>query len=200
MELTSIISTDITTWVVIPILIFLARILDVSIGTLRVIFIARGMKWLASILGFFEVLIWLLAISQILQNLTCWLNYIAYAGGFAMGNFVGMTIENRLALGTVVLQIITRLDATELVSALRGYGYGVTSLDAEGKMGPVKVLFMLVARNELNNIINTVNKYNPHAFYSIGDVRFVSEGIFPERKKSLHNRDIFISKLFRKVK
>lgn len=173
------------TYVVIPVLIFLARILDVSVGTLRMIFVAKGMKYLAPILGFFEVLIWLLAIGQILQNLSNWINYVAYAGGFAAGNYIGMIIELRLALGTVILRVITNRDASKLVAIMRENNFGVTSVEAEGKSGAVKILFAMIARTELRKIIDLVHKYNPNAFYSVEDVRVVNQGIFPARDHSL---------------
>jgi uncharacterized protein YebE (UPF0316 family) len=80
------------TWIVLPLLIFLARVVDVSMGTIRVIFVSRGLKYLAPVVGFFEVLIWLLAIGQIMKNLSSPLCYVAYAGGFAAGNYIGIVI------------------------------------------------------------------------------------------------------------
>ncbi|MFH0765595.1 MAG: DUF2179 domain-containing protein [Calditrichota bacterium] len=200
MEIFNSIDPGLRTWVVIPVLIFIARILDVSIGTVRVIFVARGMKILAPVLGFFEVLIWLLAIGQILQNLTNWQNYLAYASGFATGNFVGMVLEGRLALGTAILRVITRTDAEDLVAHLREENYGVTSLSAQGKYGPVKVLFMLVARNDLPRAIELINRFHPHAFYSVEDVRYVNEGVFPPRRGILKERYLSVWEIFRKTK
>jgi uncharacterized protein YebE (UPF0316 family) len=199
-DLNQIFGRELTVWLVIPLLIFIARIMDVSIGTLRVISIAKGMKMLAPVLGFFEIIIWLLAFGAILRNLNNWQNFIAFACGFAVGNYVGMLIENKLALGTASLRIITGRDATELENILREKGYGLTSIDAEGKSGPVKVLYMLVSRSELPGIIKTVNQYNPHAFYSIEDVRFVNEGIFPPRKRSFRTLDLKLRRLTAKIK
>lgn len=195
-----VISQGFTTWIVIPALIFLARILDVSIGTLRVIFVARGMRMLAPALGFFEVLIWLLAIGQILQNLTNWQNYIAYAAGFATGNWVGMVIENKLALGNVLVRIITHRDPMELAAHLRNADYGITTLNAEGKTGPVKVLLTVISRQELQQVIKIVNQYHPKAFYSIEDIRFAKEGIFPMRKSFMRQRYISFWELLKKSK
>ena len=96
------------TWVGLPILIFLARILDQSIGTLRLIFLSKGMKHIAPFLGFFEVIIWLLAVGQIMQHLDNWLCYVAYGAGFAMGNFIGISIEERLSLGTSIKGLYSR--------------------------------------------------------------------------------------------
>ncbi len=187
-------------WVILPILIFSARILDVSMGTLRVILVAKGVRLLASVLGFFEVLIWLVAIGQIMQNLTHWLNYIAYAAGFATGNFVGMVIEDRLALGSVLLRLITSREADTLVEELRARNYGVTSTDARGRYGPVKVIFMVLARHNLQNVLKTVERYNPRAFYTIEDVRKVHEGIPPLRRKRIGDIRIRFRNLFSKRK
>ncbi|MCK5000444.1 MAG: hypothetical protein KAS23_12960, partial [Anaerohalosphaera sp.] len=97
-------SVDVYGWFVLPLLIFLARVVDVSMGTVRIVFVSRGFKFLAPVMGFFEVLIWILAISQIMQNLNNPACYVAYAGGFAMGNFVGMWIAEKLTLGVVLVR------------------------------------------------------------------------------------------------
>jgi uncharacterized protein YebE (UPF0316 family) len=122
-------------WIVIPLLIFCARICDVSIGTIRIVFVSRGQKLFAPLLGFFEVLIWLLAIGKIMQNLDNVAAYLSYAGGFATGNFIGLWIEQKLAVGMVILRVITRKDASVLVSELENRGFGVTSIDARGNEG-----------------------------------------------------------------
>ena len=128
-------NSNLFTWFVLPLLIFFARVVDVSFGTLRIVYIAKGRRYIAPMLGFVEVLIWLLAIGQIIKNLNNVACYIAYAGGFATGNFVGIWIENKLALGTQVLRIITSRDAMDLITNLKNKGYGITLLDAEGSQG-----------------------------------------------------------------
>jgi uncharacterized protein YebE (UPF0316 family) len=181
LELFGDLNPTLVTWVILPLLIFTARIIDVSLGTIRVIFISKGMRVLAPLLGFFEILIWLVAIGQILQNLTHWINYIAYASGFAMGNYVGMLIENKLALGSVLLRVIINDESDELAQALIERNYGVTNVDAVGRYGPVQVMFMLIARHDVTEVVDIIHKYSPKAFYSIEDVRYVNEGVFPER-------------------
>jgi uncharacterized protein YebE (UPF0316 family) len=170
-------------WIVLPILIFSARIIDVTLGTIRIIYISRGLKYVAPIFGFFEILIWLLAIGQIMQNLTNIVYYIAYATGFATGNFVGIYIEERMAVGTVVVRIITQKDASELIDFLRSEGYGVTNIDATGMSGPVKVIFTTIRRKNLEEMIQHIRRFNPKAFFSVEDVRFAQEGIFPPPKR-----------------
>lgn len=161
--------------VIIPLLIFLARITDVSIGTVRIIVVSRGIRALAAILGFFEVMIWLLAIRQIMQNLNNPFNYIAYAAGFAMGNFTGISIERRLLVSNVMVRVITRKDASALTSFLRGNGYGVTTVDAQGMEGPVKMIFTVVNRKNLFEIVEAIKKFNPNAFYTIEEMKFAAE-------------------------
>ena len=164
---------------IIPLLVFLARILDVSIGTLRIIFVAKGLKGLAALLGFFEALIWLVAVAQVMQNLNSWQTYIAFALGFAAGNYVGVLLEERIALGNLLIRVITRQEANELVRVLWDEGYGVTSVDAQGEAGPVKVIFSVVKRKKLAKIISIIKKYNPRAFYTIEDMRYVNGSYLP---------------------
>jgi len=140
------------------------------------------MKILAAGIGFFEVLIWLMAITQILNNMTNITYYLAYAGGFAMGNFIGIFIEDKMAIGTVVIRIITQKDATELIDYLKCDGYGVTHIEGQGALGPVKVLFTIVKRKDIQNVLDLIRKFNPLAFFTIEDVRSVRKGVFPLMK------------------
>lgn len=156
-----------------PLLIFVSRIMDVTLDTLRIVFISRGNKAIAPILGFFEVLIWLIAITRIMQNLDNVTTYIAYAAGFAAGNYIGLKVEEKLALGTQIIRIITGKDASVLIENLRQKGFGVTAIDAEGKSGPVHVIFLIAKRQVVKEVITMVNHHNPKAFYSIEDVRSV---------------------------
>ncbi len=167
----------------IPLLICLARVLDVSIGTLRIIFVSKGLRLWAPILGFFEVSIWLIAISKVMENLTNPINYIAYALGFSLGNYIGMFIESRLALGMVVIRIITKKDSHDLVSALRSLRYSVTVADAEGNNGIVSVVFTVIKRSDIEKVRSLIGIYNPLAVYSIEDVRHASDPSFPMEEK-----------------
>jgi uncharacterized protein YebE (UPF0316 family) len=169
------------TYIVIPFLICLARIVDVSLGTLRIIFVSKGIKKIAPILGFFEILIWLVAIGQVMQNLTNIINYFAYAFGFAIGNYIGIILEQKLAMGTVVVQIITRRDASELINFLRLVDFVLTVIEANGGTGPVHIIFTVTKRSNLPYIIETINNFNPKAFYLVEDIRFVSDAILPAK-------------------
>jgi uncharacterized protein YebE (UPF0316 family) len=171
-------NSPIFTLIFVPLLICMARILDVSIGTLRIIMVSKGMKRLAPVLGFFEVLIWLIAIGQVMQNLTNVANYVAYASGFAIGNYIGIIIEEKLAMGKIVLQVITRLSASDLVDFLRNDGFSVTVVEATGATGPVRLLYTVIKRSQLSPVITHIKEFNPQAFYTIEDIRFASGGTF----------------------
>lgn len=168
--------------IVIPILIFIARIMDVTFGTIRIIFVSRGKKFLAPIFGFFEIIIWLFAIGQIMQHLTNITYYLAYASGFATGTFVGIYVEEKMAIGMVIIRIITKKDASELVEHLRSTGYGVTSFDGQGSTGQVKLIYMTIKRKDIDDIIEIIKKFDQKTFFSIEEVRLESAGIFPSRR------------------
>lgn len=175
-------SSDIFTLIIVPILIFLARIVDVTFGTVRIILVSRGMKNVAPIFAFFEIMIWLFAIGQIMQHLDSISYYLAYASGYAAGTYVGILIEEKMAIGRVIIRIITRKDATELVECLRSTGYGVTSFDGHGSTGDVKLIYITVERKDVDDILKIIKKFNPKAFFSVEGVRLANEGIFPLRK------------------
>jgi len=166
------------TWVLLPGLIFLARILDQTIGTMRLIFLSKGMKYIAPFLGFFEVIIWLLAVGQIMQHLDHWLCYVAYGAGFAMGNFIGITLEERLSIGTSIIRVILSSESPELIEELKSQNFGLTILNAEGAKGKVKVLFSIIRRKEIPAFLSALHEYHPTAFYTIEDVKTAKEGVF----------------------
>jgi len=181
-------NSDLVKYLLLPLLIFLARIFDVSLGTLRIIFVTKGMRRVAPFVGFFEVLIWLLAISRIMQDLDNWVCYLAYAGGFATGNFVGMYLEERLAIGHEMIRVITRKDATNLIEDLRNKGYGVTSVKAEGIEGEVAVIYIIARRSMISEVLDEINAFNPRALYTVESIKYVNKEIFhrseEERQKS----------------
>lgn len=187
-ELQSFYDSGIFTYLILPLLIFLARICDVTIGTLRIVMVAKGQKFLAPVLGFFEVLIWIITMSKVVQNLDNWMCYVGYAGGFATGNLVGLILEEKLALGIVKIQIITQKDATLLIEALKKSGYGITFHDAQGGTEKVSIIHTIVSRSAINKIEEIIRDYNPKAFYSIEDIKFVSQGIFPFKPESMRWR------------
>jgi len=196
----SFLQSEAFTFILLPVLIFLARVLDVSFGTIRVIFILRGRKYLAPVIGFFEILIWLVAIGKVMQNLNNVFCYIAYAGGFSAGNFMGMWIEEKLAMGTLIVQIITRQDASALMESLKSSGFGVTAVPAQGTTGQVHIIYSVIKRSALKDVVAVIKRFNPMAFYSIEDVKFASQPIFPLGKSWLDIRLLGLLRLFRKGK
>lgn len=180
MDFVGFLNSEIFTWIVLPLLIFFSRIFDVSLGTIRIIFVSRGKKVLAPMLGFFEVLIWLLAMGQIMKQLDNVMCYLAYAGGFAMGNFIGILLEEKLALGTLVVRIIMVKDECSLKDRLITSGYGVTVVDAKGANSDVKIIYTIIKRKDLDEVISIINRCNSNAFYSVEDARTVNRGVFPD--------------------
>lgn len=182
------------TWVILPFLIFFSRILDQSIGTLRLIFVSKGLKNIAPVIGFFEVIIWLLAITQVMKHLNNPVSYIAYGLGFAFGNYIGILLEEKLSLGTVLVRIIPKKDTDELVNHLREAGFGVTTIAAMGGKGEVNIVLTILKRKKLKMVVNAINQYNPHAFYTIEEIKSVKEGYFgiPPVKRQFHiTREFF---------
>ena len=162
-------------YIVLPLLIFMARICDVSLDTIRVIMVSKGYRRYAPYIGFVQVLIWIVTITRIMENLDNWLTYVAYAAGFGMGTYIGMRIEEKIAMGYELLRIITRSEVDELVYVLRQKGYAVTSVVGEGKDGEVGIVFMILKRKVTREVIKIVNEYNPKAYYTIEDIRFVAD-------------------------
>ncbi|HOV11996.1 MAG TPA: DUF2179 domain-containing protein [Bacteroidales bacterium] len=185
MTILSFLSSDapVFTWVILPLLIFCARIFDQSVGTLRMIFVAKGFKKWAPVFAFFEALIWLLAIGEIMKHLDNPLCYIAYAGGYAMGNYVGMLLDEKMSIGNVIIRVMLKSEAADLIIRLRELNYGINVMHAEGATGKVKVLLSIIKRKDLVEFINVLNQYNPQTFYTIEEVRSVNEGVFRTSSK-----------------
>lgn len=178
-----IISPEFYSWVILPLLIFFARICDVSMETIRVIYISKGIKYLAPIIAFFEIVIWLLAMEVVMQDLANIANFLAFALGFAMGTYVGLVIEEKLSIGMVILRIVTTDESNEeIVSFMQSENYGITTLDATGSRGSVKMILSLVNRTDVPRITQHIQATNPHAFFSIEDVRYVNQGVFRPKK------------------
>ncbi len=177
----SLVSPEVFAYVILPIMIFSARICDVTMGTIRVIFISKGIRYLAPVIGFFEVIIWLLAIGQVMNNLTNVVSYIAYGAGFAAGTYIGMYIEEKISLGLTSVRVITKEDPTELMHYLRSHNYGVTSVEGEGGTGRVKMVFTIIRRQDLGHVVGIIKDFHPNAFYSVEEVKSVAEGVFPRK-------------------
>ena len=186
-------SFDYYNWILLPLIIFASRVGDVTLGTLRHVLMARGQKGVAPVLGFFEVLIWIIVVSQVMKQANNFACYIAWAGGFAMGNYIGLLIEERIALGLQIIRIISHQDCDQLITKLQAANHGTTVVDAHGAKGPVKIILTVVKRKNLDPIIHIIQKNNPDAFYSIEDIRDVNRGVFSKNNQS-SLRQIFSSK------
>jgi uncharacterized protein YebE (UPF0316 family) len=158
--------------------IFLLRVCDMSLDTLRVLFIVRGNRPVVWFLGFFQSAIWVLAITSVLGHLGNPLAWIGYAAGFGTGNVVGMAIEDRLAIGYRHLRIISPRQGTSVAGALRQAGYGVTELSGQGRDGPVAVISTSVRRRDVDRLEHVIRQADPEAFVSVEEIRPVHRGYF----------------------
>jgi uncharacterized protein YebE (UPF0316 family) len=184
MDFLSGIDTPFFNYLILPLLIFLARITDQTIGTIRLIYAAKGFKYLAPLFGFIESLIWLTAISQIIKHLDNFYCYIAFAGGFAMGNFFGIYLEQKISIGVVLVRVILQKYEAALGENLKAAGYGYTLMDALGREGSVKLLFSTINRRDLKKYIKIVHLVRPNAFYTVEDIRQVKGNVFEKTKRS----------------
>lgn len=172
---------EVFSFLILPLLIFIARIGDVSINTVRIIYMLGGRRFTATLLGFFEAFIWLMAIRQIFAHLDNWMCYIAYPAGFAGGIFIGMLIEERIAYGKVVIRIITRKDTTEFLNMLKLEKTRYTRVKSFGPEGDEDVIFCVLDREKVENLISELKKTVPTAFYTIEGVKAAKEsGALPE--------------------
>lgn len=164
-------------WIGIPTLIFIARLFDVTLATMRHILVYRGQRRIVPLLAFVEVLIWLVAITQVMNNLSNIVSYLAWAGGFSAGTWLGMVIEEKIALGHLIVRVITDKRQSSIRENLSEAGFGSTMLDASGSTGPVRILFVVVLRKNLKSLLNLIKRELPGCFYTIEDVRFVDSAI-----------------------
>jgi len=179
-------SSEIYSYVVLPLLIFLARICDVSINTIRIIYMLGGRRYTSTLLGFFESFIWLMAISQIFKQLDNWVCYVAYPAGFASGIFVGMLIEERIAYGKVIVRIITRKEVVDLLLYLNQQRLRYTKVNAEGPDGNETLVFTVVERDRLEDLLQKLKELIPTAFYTVERVKAAAEsGALPEDHSGL---------------
>ena len=152
--------------------IFAVRVIDVSLGTLRTILMLRGHRVVAPLIAFFEVLLWIFAVSQVLHDLRAWYLAVAYAGGFATGNYVGMWIEARLALGSELVRAISPNPAVRLAERLRGQQYEVTEMTGRGGGAkPVEVLLVVERRKNVPELLQAIHECDSEAWCTLSDVR-----------------------------
>lgn len=157
-------------------LIFCLRLVDVSLGTVRLLMIGRGQRKIAPLLGFVEVTIWVIAISQVITNLDNIINILAYSGGFAAGTLVGMWIEDKLPLGHVGISIVSTTQGQEIARKLRQADYGVTELIGSGQSGVVNMITTIVTRKDVKDVFQLVNQTDPRSFIAVDDMKVVKRG------------------------
>lgn len=175
-------------YLVLPLLILIARVTDVSMDTIRVIMVSKGYRNYAPLIGFFQSLVWIITISRVVVHLENWTAYAGYAGGFALGTYVGMRIEEKLALGYELVRVITRKDASQLIENLRKEGFTVTSAVGEGRDGRVGIIFIVMKRKALKQVVRVIHAYNPKAFYTVEDMRFVHSSSYLPRPRRTSRR------------
>ena len=161
-----------------PIVIFFGRICDVTLGTLRIIFVSKGERYKAPIVGFFEVFIWVFIISQIFAHANGLVSYLAYAGGYAAGNYVGILVENKIAFGYVLFRVYSKKDGHQLVQLLNKENFGSTFIRGEGVMSEVNIIEAAVSRKVQQQVKKIIDDFDPDAFYLIEDIRSKQKGIF----------------------
>jgi uncharacterized protein YebE (UPF0316 family) len=165
-------------------LIFVLRVIDVSMATTRLIFVVRGKPMLAASIGFFEVLIWMVTIGHALQHLNSVPHLLGYAGGFAVGSYVGVWLEGRLAIGLNAVQAVCRLDKERgdgrgrdhIASELRNAGFAVTEMTGRGRDGRVDLFSIVVPRRRVDSVTQILRAHDPRAFVTIEEVRATRGG------------------------
>ncbi len=162
--------------------IFFAKIAHVSLGTLRIIYLTRNKSIPAALIGFFEIIIYLIALNMVLQNIDQWQNILVYGIGYAMGNIVGSKIEEKIAIGIVNVQVVTRRNGGEIENVLRELGFGVTSMPCYGREGEHVAINVIVKRKELPNLMKTIRSHDPAAFITVFDTRQIMGGYFKRMK------------------
>ncbi len=175
---------DVYPWLL-PVIIFFGRIVDVSLGTLRIIFVSKGEKNKAPLIGFVEVFIWVVVISQILVRANDMVSYLSYAAGYAAGNYIGLSIEDRIAYGIVLCRIYTQKNGKELVQILNKMDVGATMTHGTGSTNEVDIIETVVGRKEFKKLVSTLNDFDSNIFYVVEDVRSKQNGIFPKRRNML---------------
>ncbi|HHV78744.1 MAG TPA: DUF2179 domain-containing protein [Firmicutes bacterium] len=160
--------------------IFCARVCDVSLATVRLLMVVRGKRLQAAMIGFVEVTIFILALQRVMSNLSDPFKLVAYALGFATGNYTGSLIEEKMALGIQTVLVILKQGCAEAVATvLRSAGYGVTSLEGKGKEGTREILMVTAQRKRLGRLVDTLREADPEAFITILDARSALGGYVP---------------------
>ncbi|OGO18742.1 MAG: hypothetical protein A2Z14_09650 [Chloroflexi bacterium RBG_16_48_8] len=162
----------------VTLLIFILRVTDMSLDTLRVLFVLRGRRSVTWILGFLQSTLWVIAITSVLNNLDNLLNVIAYAGGFATGNVLGMVIEDRLAIGHAHMRVISSRKGSAIIEAIRRLGYAVTEISGRGKDGTVTIISCSIKRSHIAKIQKEISQIDQDAFITVEEIRPIHRGFW----------------------
>jgi uncharacterized protein YebE (UPF0316 family) len=156
--------------------VYCARIVDVSLGTFRTLMVVRGYRALAAAIGFFEILIWIVAISSVITNLDTWYLIVAYAGGYATGNFVGMLLEARIAIGSELVRAISLRSDGHLAQALQSSGWDAVAIPGSGPgREPVEIVLVVEPRRRIRQLLAAIREIDPDAVYTTSDIRSVHD-------------------------
>ena len=184
--ISEILSSNTFTWVIMPILIILARMLDVSFGTLRFVFISKNKKLLAALAGFMEAFVWIMVVGKLLNGSSNIIWLIAYAAGFGIGTYLGLILSEKMAIGKVMLRVITRREPKRLIAKLISKNYLFTIVDSINQKGnKTKVLLLTMEAKELTQILKFVKEYNPKAFYSVEEIKSIKENKIRNARSSI---------------
>ncbi|NLY19984.1 MAG: DUF2179 domain-containing protein [Tissierellia bacterium] len=163
--------------------IFISRVIDVSLSTMKTLMVVQGRRKNAAIIGFVEIIIYVSVLGTVMSNLDNIFNLLAYAFGYAAGNFVGITIEEKVALGNSTAQIIIKEDAQEeLATALRDKGFGVTIIEGKGKDSNRQVLLVVLERKAIKKLQDIVHEVDPNAFVTVNSITPIYGGYFSLKK------------------
>lgn len=162
--------------------IFFARVSDVTLSTMRILMLMRGKSVNAAVIGFFEVIIYILALGQVIGSLNEPVRLIVYALGFATGNLVGSRVEERLAIGFATAQVISIDNSDLMAEKMRDQGFGVTVVEGCGKQGTHQILHILLKRKDLPCFISLARQIDKDAFVSVMDTRQIFGGYFSKIK------------------
>jgi uncharacterized protein YebE (UPF0316 family) len=162
--------------------IFFLRIVDVSCDTMRVIFAIRGKRAIAAALGFIQALVWIFAVGNAVKHLNSVLHVLGYAGGYAMGTYIGVSLEQAIAYGVATVRIVTKRAGIGIAAALREQGYGVTESQGVGRDGAVEVLNSVVQRRHLDDVLSLVTAMDGEAFVTVEEPRVLLGGSIATRE------------------
>ena len=164
-------------------IVFVARCLDISLATIRILMILHGQRFYAAVIGFFESLIFISVLTYILQGLNDIPSLFFYALGFATGNYLGIFVEEKVAIGCANIQVISRTNPERLIDEIRQKGFGVTVVDGHGREGTIrKIIHVLIKRKDMKVLMDLIEQIDDHAFVTVLDTKKIVGGYFSKKK------------------